>query len=139
MTLSIITNLGTGILTLAYALNNRFGNTRNLVKKKFPKIGKVYEKISPTIEHFCWGYTAAALGYFVQENETLKEFMINYNENVQPENFGLVAAGGVTAVDFGWELEQNIERKKFQPAQFLGTCAGALTGIAINNLEGILK
>ena len=142
--ISIIANSGSAILSGAYALQNRFGNIKKSIKEKYPKIGKIYEKISPTIEHFCYGFSATALGYALkgicQENEFIKEFMtLNNLSNSPVENYGLIAAGGATALDFGWELEQNIERKKFQPAQFLGTCAGVLTGIAVNNLEHILK
>lgn len=62
-------SLGTAILSGSYALQNRFGNFRERIKKKFPKISKAYEKISPTIEHFCHGYAIAPLGDTIQENE----------------------------------------------------------------------
>ena len=142
--ISIIANSGSAILSVAYALYNRFGNIKKSIKEKYPKIGKIYDEISPTIEHFSYGFGVTALGYALkgicQESEFLKEFMsLNNLSNSPVENYGLIAGGFATTLDFCWELGQNIERKKFQSAQFLGTCAGVLTGIAVNNLEHILK
>jgi len=142
--LSIIANSGSAILSTAYAFQNRFGNIKKSIKEKYPKIGKIYDEISPILEHFLYGFGATTLGYALkgicQENEFIKEFMALNNLQHSPvENYGLIAGGFAATLDFGWELEQNIERKKFQPAQFLGTCAGVLTGIAINNLEKIIK
>ena len=70
-------DLVTAGLSGVYALQNRLGNFRGKIKNKFPKISKAYEKISPTIEHFCYGYAITALGNTIQESETLKELILN--------------------------------------------------------------
>jgi len=132
-------NIGTAILSTAYALQNRHGNIRNSIKKKFPKFGEFYGKVSSIMEHFVSGYAVTCLGYACQESEPLKEFMLNKFPGSPVEQCGLIAAVGTTSFDLAWETSQAIERKKIKPSQFIGTCAGALTAITINNLEQILS
>ncbi len=132
-----ITNLALAGISTAYAVTNRGTlkselkpGIRTYLKSRFPKFGKIYDKISPTIEHFVYGFAMTSFAYGILTTKTYPQF----------SNFaGSIYGASIIGIDYLHEKSQAKERGKFQPAQFLGTCAGVLTGIAVNNLEGILK
>jgi hypothetical protein len=130
-------NLMGASLTSAYALTNREGKIKNFVDKINKKVGSAYRKASPFIEHAVWGYALTSLGYFAQENEGIKNFMLNQYPNSPTEQYGLIAGASAVGGDLAWESKQAIERKKIKPSQFVGTCIGSLAAILVNNSDKI--
>ena len=113
-------NLSSAAVLAVFAIYNRDSNLGKTIKRKFPKIGDKYIKWSPTLEHFAFGYACTAGGF-----------------GLDPSLCPPITGGFAIVMDFGWETYQNIQRKKFQAEQFLGTCMGVAISYALNNTDKI--
>lgn len=106
------------------------GSIRRRIKEKAPNFGRFYDKISPTIEHFIWGYSLTAFGAGI-------DYLINIP--IDSEGFiGTGIFGGIAFLeDLYTEIDQARERRKIWPMQFLGTCTGIATSLALNHWDKI--
>ena len=123
-----------------YAWENRYGGIlldtplRGRVRENLPSINQFYQRISPTIEHFAMGYAITSYGYGFKNF-----FDFNPgNGSVNPSTPVKIFASTVIGFDLLWEGYQSLVRKRILPEQFIGTCAGVLTSVALNNLDQIV-
>jgi hypothetical protein len=125
-----------GLCSGIFAERYRYGGIREKVRAKFPRLAKCYEKLSPNIEHFIFGYAMTSLGYaagdFLNFLHYTNPKAVKYaNKNI----FGGLFGVGIGLYDLIWEYNQNRERKEFAPSQFLSTVAGIATAAIINNSD----
>jgi hypothetical protein len=135
--IAMILNLGSSAIVGTAACVNRSG-LRKKIKKEYGDLGKLYDRVSPTLEHFAYGYTFASIGFGLGNYaDTLTSESLPFFNNFS--NFVGALFGGATIwTDFKHETNQAVERKKIYPAQFLGTCAGVATSV-ITNLEFLVN
>ena len=87
-------------------------------KKVFPKIWGFYNEISPTLEHFAFGYSLTAYGYWWAANAPW---------------YWEICAIATLSIWFLWELFQAIFRGKIWPMQFIWDLAWVALSVQLNN------
>ncbi len=141
-------NLVTGIAAGYWGIKNRHGSLSNwnkgkltgsireYISKHTEKIGELYNKISPPIEHFAGAYGITAICYGIIHSGASFGSAMGRVPNLEAiPALSIIMGGSYVTFDGMTELSQALHRKKIWPAQFLGSCAGFATSVYINNPE----